>query len=211
MNSYQEEQIDALRMVRRYLATLSPAELQQLKHEAAEYLDFRREVRSFLNTYFSSICTRTCFHSRLSACCSREGIITFFADVLINAMISNVESLDRLETVLKTENMGYKCIYLGNDGCLWNIKPIVCEMFLCDVAQQEVFGRNPRLQMQWEDFQKRRKGFAWPDKPVLFDDIEDRCIKAGLRSPLMYLNNSPGLLRIKRKWKKALQAESILP
>lgn len=189
-------------MVRRHLANLSSAELQQLKNDAADYLDFRQEVRSFLDDYFSFICTRTCYQSRLSACCSREGIITFFADGVINALAADAKALDRLEAVLKTENMGYKCIYLGKDGCLWNIKPIVCEMFLCDVAQKEVFGRHPRLKNNWEGLQERRKHFTWPEKPILFDDLEKRFIDAGLKSTLMYLHNSPGLLRIKKQWQQ---------
>lgn len=113
MNDYQNEQMDALLMVRRHLETLTSAELRQFISETAGYLEFRREVRSFLDDHFSSVCTRTCFHSRLSACCTREGIITFFAD------------------------------------------------------------------------------------------LEKKFIDAGLRSALMYLHNSPGLLRIKRKWQKA--------
>jgi hypothetical protein len=200
MSDYQSEQIDALRMVRRHLKNLSPAELQELKDEAGEYLDFRREVHSFLRDDFSSVCNLTCFHRRRSACCSRDGIITFFADVVINALVSDTELLDRLEAVLQIENNGYKCIYLGENGCLWTVKPIVCEMFLCDVSQKEVFASDRRLKAKWEELQERRNRFTWPDKPILFDDIEKRCIEAGLKSTLMYLHNSPGLLRIKRQW-----------
>ena len=208
MNSYQDEQIDALRIVRRYLENISAVALHQLKSEAADYLDFRREVHSFLRDHFSSICTLTCFQSRRSACCSREGIITFFADVVINALVSDTDSLDRLESVLKTENNGYKCIYLNNNGCLWNVKPIVCEMFLCDVSQKEVFGRHHPLKTEWDELQERRQHFTWPDKPILFDDLERRFIDAGLRSTLMYLHNSPGLLRIKKQWQQINRSES---
>ena len=202
MSDYQSEQIDALRMVRRHLKNLSPAELQELKDEAGEYLDFRREVHSFLRDHFGSVCNLTCFYSRRSACCSRDGIITFFADVVINALVSDTDLLDQLETVLKVENTGYKCIYLGKNGCLWNIKPIVCEMFLCDVSQKEVFDSTPHLKTKWDKLQERRKGFTWPDKPVLFDDLERRFIDAGFRSSLMYLHNTPGLLRIKKQWQQ---------
>jgi len=198
MSSYQNEQIDTLRMVRRYLENLSPVELRQLKREMADYLDFRREVQSFLSDHFSSVCTLTCFQSRRSACCSREGIITFFADVVINALVSDTDSLDRLGAVLETENDGYKCIYLDKNGCLWKIKPIVCEMFLCDVSQKEVFSPHSPLKTKWGDLQERRKRFTWPDKPILFDDLEKRFIDAGLKSTLMYLHNSPGLLRVKK-------------
>ena len=34
---------------------------------------------------------------------------------------------------------------------------------------------------------------------MLFDDIEEWFLAAGYRSPLMYINTSPGLLRIKRR------------
>jgi len=44
-----------------------------------------------------------------------------------------------------------------------------------------------------------RQHFTWPDRPVLFDDLESYFLKTGCRSPLMYLHNSPGLLRIKQK------------
>jgi len=202
MNPYQNEQIDALQMVRRYLESLSSVELQQLKGEAADYLDFRRKVQSFLCDNFSAVCNSTCFHNRRSACCSREGIITFFTDMVVNALAADAESLDRLEAVLKTENEGYKCIYLDPKGCLWNVKPIVCEMFLCDLAQKEVFGRHPHLKAKWEELQEHRKRFTWPDKPVLFDAFEKRFIGVGLRSPLMYLHNSPGLLQIKKQWQQ---------
>ena len=208
MTSYQDEQLEALQMVRRYLKCLSPIELKQLKREMADYLDFRREVQSFLSDHFSSVCTLTCFHNRRSACCSREGIITFFADVVINALVSDSELLDQLETVLKVENTGYKCIYLGKNGCLWNIKPIVCEMFLCDVSQKEVFDSTPHLKLKWDNLQACRKGFTWPDKPVLFDDLERRFIDAGHRSTLMYLHNTPGLLRIKKQWQQIKRSES---
>jgi len=202
MSSYQNEQIDALRMVRHYLNDLSQAKLQQLRDMTADYLDLRREIQTFLRDHFSNVCTLTCFHSHRSACCSREGIITFFADVVINALVSDAESLDRLEAVLQMENNGYKCIYLVENGCLWTVKPIVCEMFLCDVSQTEVFASDRRLKIKWEELQERRNRFTWPDKPILFDDIEKRCIRAGLKSTLMYLHNSPGLLRIKRQWQQ---------
>ncbi|MDF1592374.1 MAG: hypothetical protein P1P89_12735 [Desulfobacterales bacterium] len=208
MSSYQNEQTDALRMVRGYLETLSDIERQKLKSEAADYLDFRRDVQTFLKEHFSSVCTLTCFHSRRSACCSREGIITFFADVVINALVSDPDSLDRLEAVLETENNGFKCIYLDKNGCLWQMKPIVCEMFLCDVSQTEVFGTHSPLKAKWDELQERRKRFTWPDKPILFDSLEKRFMDAGLRSTLMYLHNSPGLLRIKKQWQQHDPSES---
>jgi hypothetical protein len=43
------------------------------------------------------------------------------------------------------------------------------------------------------------KSFRWPDRPVLFDQLEQVFMAVGCRSPLMYINTSPGLLRIKQK------------
>lgn len=202
MSSYQNEQIDALQMVRRYLDKLSGAELQALKDMAADYLVFRREVQTFLNDHFRSVCTQACFHSHRSACCSREGIITFFADVVINVLQSESEALEQLEAVLKTENNGFKCIYLERNGCMWRVKPIVCEMFLCDASRNEVFANQPHLKLKWEALEHRRQRFTWPDRPILFDELEKKFLNAGLKSTLMYLHTSPGLLRIKKEWQK---------
>ena len=51
-----------------------------------------------------------------------------------------------------------------------------------------------------QEFKQREKAFRWPDQPVLFDDIEAVFLNAGLSSPLMYLHNSPGLLRVKKMY-----------
>ena len=93
-------------------------------------------------------------------------------------------------------------MYLGNDGCLWQVKPIICEMFLCDPALENVLQDRPDLQKQWEAFKAREKDFKWPDKPVLFDELEEIFLNAGLSTPRMYLHNSPGLLRIKKLSRK---------
>jgi hypothetical protein len=50
---------------------------------------------------------------------------------------------------------------------------------------------------------QREKHFRWPDRPVLFDDLEKYFMAAGYSSPLMYLNNSPGLLRVKELARKS--------
>ena len=42
---------------------------------------------------------------------------------------------------------------------------------------------------------------TWPDRPVLFDELEKLFIKEGYDSPLMYCHKSPGLLRLKSKSK----------
>jgi len=174
-------------------------ERQKLESDIAGYLEFREEAASFLSAHFSGVCTEKCYQSRLSACCTREGIITFFADVVINAMISKDRELDVLLEVLEKQDNGFKCIYLGEDGCMWRLKPIVCEMFLCDSAKKEVFGKNQQLRGEWENLEQRKKLYTWPDRRVVFDTLESCFIDAGYSSPLMYLHNSPGLLRVKSR------------
>ena len=48
-------------------------------------------------------------------------------------------------------------------------------------------------------FEEKRRQYTWPDQPVLFDKLEALFVEAGYRSSLMYLHNSPGLLRVKQK------------
>ena len=72
-------------------------------------------------------------------------------------------------------------------------------MFLCDRSKDQVFSKNPELKSEWELLEAKRKRYTWPDQPVLFDDLESYFMKSGYHSPLMYLHNSPGLLRVKQK------------
>jgi hypothetical protein len=106
--------------------------------------------------------------------------------------------IDRLVQVLNAPHLGMKCVYLGENGCLWQVKPIVCEMFLCEPGRQAVFTENPSALKEWQGLQRREKRYTWPDRPVLFDDLESQFIQGGHSSTLMYLHNSPGLLRVKR-------------
>jgi hypothetical protein len=199
MNPYHKEQIDALTMVKRHLDNLLASERRTLIASLADYLMFRQEIDGFLVCHFSEICTQTCYQSRISACCSREGIITFFADIVINLLVSESLDFDKLLAVLSRPNNGFKCVYLTEKGCLWRLKPIVCQMYLCDRSKNQVFDKSSELKAQWELLEQKRKWFTWPDQPVLFDDLESYFIKIGCHSPLMYLHNSPGLLRIKQK------------
>ncbi len=198
MNPYHLEQTQAIEMVQKYLVGMSASEQKDLESLASDYFQFREEAGAFLEEHFSQICNEKCFQDRLSACCSREGIITFFADVVINGLVSSDEELQGLLDVLQKPDNGFKCIYLGVHGCLWNIKPIVCEMFLCDHAEQSILSDNSAVREAWEEFKARRKGFTWPDQPVLFDRIEKMFMDAGYNSTLMYLHQSPGLLRVKK-------------
>jgi hypothetical protein len=197
MNSYHKEQIETLNMVYRHLKTISIQERQRLLSQISDYLLFRDTVDEFLGEHFENICTQKCYQSKVSACCSREGIITFFGDVVVNVLVSNEMEIKTLEMVLKKPNNGFKCIYLGDDGCMWRIKPIICEMFLCDPAKESVFNEKPSANKLWIELKQREKHYRWPDRRVLFDDLEKYFMAAGYSSPLMYLNNSPGLLRVK--------------
>ena len=201
MSSYQQEQIDALEMVLEHLQSMSEEERLALTQSTAEYRLFRKNVDAFLSAHLSDVCTLKCYKNRLSACCSKEGIITFFADVVINTLVSTKEEIGLLARVLRETNNGFKCIYLGSDGCLWQLKPIVCAMFICDAAQEHIFTAAPESLAKWEEFKQLKKHFTWPDRPVLFDALEDIFIKAGYSSPLMYLHVSPGLLRGKQQAK----------
>jgi len=200
MNDYQKEQAESLAIVRKHLSSLSGNQKETLLEMASEYFSFRKEVDSFLQNYFGSVCNFKCYQSRLSACCGRDGIITFFADMVINALVSSQQDLDKLDAAVSLNyNTVIKCIYLGNKGCLWKIKPIVCEMFLCDSVMKDVFEKFPEAALKWRQLKKQEKLFKWPDRPVLFDHLEEVFLTAGYRSPLMYLHHSPGLLRIKQQ------------
>ena len=197
MNSYQKEQTESYAMVQRHLATLSASERQALELQISDYLLFRDEVDIFLSDHFSNLCTKKCYQNKLSACCSREGIITFFGDMVVNTLVSCNEEINALLATLQKPNTGFKCIYLKDNGCMWRVKPIVCEMFLCEQAKKEVFREKAWAEDAWKELKQRKKLYTWPDRPVLFDDLERYFMDAGYSSPLMYLHNSPGLLRIK--------------
>jgi len=202
MNDYQKEQFNAFTTVQKHLTGLDDSKREAMKISVSDYLAFRSEVDIFLSTHFSLLCNQRCYLSRRSACCSREGIITFFADIVIDVLVSDRNEIDGLMEILKKPNNGFKCVYLTENGCRWRLKPIVCEMFLCDQAKQHVFGENTQLNKEWELLEQRRKQFTWPDKPVLFDELEEHFLEAGHKSPLMYLHNSPGLLLVKKRGKK---------
>ena len=198
MDEYQKEQYDTMLNVKEHLSSLSSTQRMKLHNTVKGYLLFRERVNAFLVDHFSQICTQKCYQSKLSACCSREGIITFFADMVINILVSEKNQIEHLLKILQLPNNGFKCIYLGEQGCMWRVKPIVCEMFLCDQAINSVFDGNPLLYKEWKAIEQERKLFTWPDKPVLFDLLERVFIDAGYHSSLMYMHNSPGLLRLKK-------------
>ena len=197
MSEYNRDQWEALLMVRHCLEGLPASETRRLRATVGPYLEFRSEVSRFQKEFLFEICTQACFSTRHSACCNRDGIATFFADVVINALLSSGEELDVLRTTLENDPGGFKCVYVGEKGCLWRLKPIVCEMFLCDRAKETVLGKDKNLSDRWEGLLRDEKQFTWPDKPILFDDLEQLFLQAGLKSSLMYCHLSPGLLRVK--------------
>jgi hypothetical protein len=199
VSTYNRRQTEAILLVRRHLAGLSGDEVSRLKQSMAPYLEFRDEVSSFQAENLAGVCTVRCFHDRTSACCGREGIFTFFADVVMNVLLSTGEQSDRLLETLDEDAGGPDCVYLGDTGCLWRLKPIICEMFLCGHARESVLEKNQPLAKRWEGLRRREKLFTLPDRPVLFDDLESFFLEAGMESPLMYFHRSPGLLRLKAK------------
>ena len=199
LSEYNHDQWEALLMVQRHLEGLPASETERLHAALAPYLEFRIEVSRFQKEFLSEICTQACFTTRESACCNRDGIATFFADVVVNALFSSEEDLKVLREALEHDPGGFKCVYLGEKGCLWLLKPIVCEMFLCDRAKETVLGKDRTLLDRWEGLLAKEKQFTWPDKPILFDDLEELFLKADLTSPLMYCHLSPGLRRVKAR------------
>jgi hypothetical protein len=161
---------------------------------------FRADVAHFQRRYFSDVCTQNCFTSQTSACCGREGIATFFADVVINVVHSSDEEVDAILQILSEDSGGPNCVYLTEKGCLWQIKPIVCEMFLCQSAKESILERDNLLRSRWERLRRREKNYTWPRKPVLFDKLEEFFMREGFDSPLMYFHYSPGLLRLKAQY-----------
>ncbi|MCJ7618486.1 MAG: hypothetical protein MUO43_18335, partial [Desulfobacterales bacterium] len=211
MNSYQKEQADALFLVQQYFENLSPSKRRELESLVADYLLFRKDIDIFLSEYFGSICTQRCYQSNISACCTREGIITFFADVVINFLVSQKDEIEVLFKVLQRPSNDFKCIYLGEQGCFWRVKPIVCEMFLCEPANKKVFLEKPHAKDKWDELNKRKKLFTWPDRPVLFDVLEKYFIVEGFNSSLMYMHNSPGLLRVKKNRDQGSEIRGEVP
>ncbi len=199
MSTYHQEQLDSQKMVMRYLERASEAKRLELKRLCTDYRDFRETIRLFQDRHLRAICTQACFQDQKSACCNKDGIITFFADLVVNALFAPPQALVDLTATLQTGRDDMKCVYLGPNGCRWHIKPIVCEMFLCDRALEGMRAADPEAAATWNTLAAEAKRFRWPDRPVLFDLLESRFLAAGLCSPLMYLHNSPGLVRIKRK------------
>lgn len=199
MNVYQKEQLDALLQVRDKIKRLGTSDKNDLMDLIQPYLDFRRKLEVFLDKHLARFCTQACFESQASACCSKDGIITFWADVVINACCAEQKELDRLESAIRSPMFPNKCIYLETGGCLWHIRPLVCAMFVCEAMEIDVIHKEDELKTTWDSYRHQAKGFRWPDQPVLFDQLETMFMEMGCNSPLMYINTSPALMRIKKQ------------
>jgi hypothetical protein len=200
LRPYRKEQLEAVQTAIEGYRRFSDKERGILREDCREYLAFRSDLDHFLKAHFSALCTRKCYRSRRSACCSKDGIIVFFADVVIDLLASPAPHREHLRNaLLQDRNESFKCVYLGPEGCRWHVRPIVCAMFLCDAAQKAVLEPNPALRKAWDALERRRKSFTWPDRSVLFDRIERMYRISGHRSSLMHCHESPGLLRIKQR------------
>ena len=91
ISEYNQQQKEALLMVLQHLSGLPLSQLHRLKQRIRSYVGFRQTVASFQETHFADLCSEKCFTSYTSACCGREGIITFFADVVVNVLLSTQE------------------------------------------------------------------------------------------------------------------------
>jgi hypothetical protein len=142
MNAYQKDQLDDMGIVQKHLeknhGILSENYQQKLVQATEEYIIFRKNVETFLAKHFTGTCTKNCYDDRLSACCGKDSIIIFFADIVINFLFSTAEENRALIRILHQNNTTFKCIYLDREkGCRWKIKPIICAMFLCPKAQKK--------------------------------------------------------------------------
>lgn len=199
MNGYQKEHADTFKMVRSYLSARSGSERRYLRELCGPYTDFRKRLGQFQRAHVTGLCTAKCFQNHLSACCSRDSIVVYFADVVVHCLYADGARTDEMESALRGRNRGHRCVYLTDKGCRWHVSPIVCAMFLCDEAESHLSTASARAAQKWRSFQKERRCFTWPDRPVLFDALERRFLDAGMSSPLMHLNSSPGLLAVKRR------------
>ncbi len=199
ISEYNRDQLSAFQDLAEAMGLLNEEEALGLRQAILPYLEFRREVDHFSQTHFKSCCSKMCFETRLSACCGFESIFTFFADQVITYVESEPEEIDAILKVLSRPNTTKHCVYLGENGCLWKVRPISCAMFFCDQAKESILIEQSEALTTWKALQAKEKDFTWPARPVLFDEIEVLFRKKGLDSPHMYFHHSPGLLRIKKK------------
>lgn len=185
--------------IRSVCEKMSVAEISRLREIAAPYLAYRRQLEDFQLRHFAAHCREACYQTMLSACCGFESIIIFFADQVVTFLCSDPPDIDRLLCRLKQPNRSNHCVFLGEAGCVWRVRPITCAMYLCEDAKRRVFSRNPELASVLEQFREAEKQFTRPTRPVLFDELEKAFMAYGVRTPHMWFHRSPGLLRLKQK------------
>lgn len=178
---------------------MSSAQKSEIEAVISPYIDFRRRLAHFQLLNFGVQCARDCYQNKRSACCGKDNIIIFWADLVINIFLCESDQPDVLSKAIQHPLHTEKCIFLGEMGCLWRIKPLVCAMFLCDMVKEHVLHTQPGFLEDWNRFKHEAKCFRWPDRPVLFDRLEHIFIAMGIRSSLMHLNSSPGMLKVKRE------------
>lgn len=199
IGEYNRDQLATILPIVHVLSVLPEKEIELLRVSVKPYLEFRRRVGELFDSNFRSLCGKLCFDTNLSACCGFESIITFFADHVISLVHSSEEERRALTAVLKRPNLTQRCVFLGSSGCLWKVPPISCAMFLCPRVKEEVLDGRPEVGDAWSRLLLEEKRFTWPDKPVLFDELEAFFLGRGVESRQMLFHRSPGLLRIKSK------------
>lgn len=197
-DEYNLEQYDAYITIKAFFDGASADDVEALERMIVPYLEFRRETSEFLVSSCADVCGDICFKTGLSDCCMHEGIITFFADWIVNWLVSSKDEIDILVEALFKPFRDDKCVYLGEKGCLWKIKPLNCETFVCKQARAEIFAGDFQAEHIYDEMLVKKKTFSYPDRPVLFDDIEKFFMKRGVDSEIMYFHKGAGLMMIKR-------------
>ncbi|MCX7823223.1 MAG: hypothetical protein N2260_07265 [Syntrophobacterales bacterium] len=197
MSYYHKTQMEAIRIAFEVCEQLDDKSKDYLREMASSYMEFRNELKEFNNKYFYNYCKKSCFETAKSACCSYESIIVFFADEVINYLFGGDKDFPVILKKLQSVKPSQHCVYLGSGGCLWTIIPISCAMFFCNDAKDKIFNSSSQAQAIWNSLLEREKLFTWPDRPVLFDSIEEFFIQRGVSTDHMYCHKSPGLLRLK--------------
>lgn len=199
MSEYNQDQLTTIRAISAAVSRMSESDRDTLRDSMQPYLRFREAVDRFFTEHFLSSCREQCFETGISGCCGFESIITFFSDHAINMLFSDESRIAELVDVLTRPNLSGKCVYLGPGGCLWNIRPISCAMFLCGRVKALVLGDSSDCTERWDRLRAEEKDFTYPDRPVVFDTLEARFMELGIESPHLFFHHSPGLLRVKEK------------
>ena len=199
VSEYHRDQWHSFKAIEKACRGLLHGELEKLQRSLESYLQFRRTLDGFQEQFFGAFCRTTCYESKLSACCGFESIFTFFADQVITFLLSTPEELEALLHKLEKLNHTGRCVYLGESGCIWRVRPISCAMFVCEQAKQHAFSEEPDTEAAWEKLREAEKTYTYPIQPVLFDDLERIFLDLGVDSPHMYFHKSPGLLRVKAR------------